>query len=516
MTHAPHLSTKNVHIDTPLGRALFHELNLILNRGDRVAVVGRNGTGKSTLLRVLYGDVLPSRGRVQCTGSRGFVPQLDEAAADASPGERRRAALEHAFAAEPDFLLLDEPSLDLDFASVAWLLGALERHAGACVVVSHDRRVLRHFNDFFVVSEAGCHHQHGSFDTLLAALANKQDQSERNYLQQLHHHLDDEAAHVRLARSRERKKILGRVRELKRCPARARLNGKRSYAQVSQTRRSLLQDKRIEAAREWVKAARRSMDVQLPLEATFAELPDPTPEPIIDAVGLTLALPCGASTPAIDLSLTRERVGVFGPNGSGKTTLLEGLIGARPTLQGEARTALHKVGYVAQNASNWQKQTCLLEELCFGADDLHRAATAVAAHRFPIALAERPLVSLSPGERLRASLLALCERRPAVELLVLDEPTNHLDLLATNELERVLRAWPGGLLVVSHDVEFLRNIGVERVLCHANDGWVSSYLELIEPECRKMHNPTKPGRTVTERQACPNPSAAPVRTLMHR
>jgi ATPase subunit of ABC transporter with duplicated ATPase domains len=88
----------------------------------------------------------------------------------------------------------------------------------------------------------------------------------------------------------------------------------------------------------------------------------------------------------------------------------------------------------------------------------------VAAHRFPAALAERPLASLSPGERVRAALIALAVRTPRVELLVLDEPTNHLDLLATAQLESLLRAWPGGLIVVSHDREFLNQIGIDHVL----------------------------------------------------
>jgi ATPase subunit of ABC transporter with duplicated ATPase domains len=81
-----------------------------------------------------------------------------------------------------------------------------------------------------------------------------------------------------------------------------------------------------------------------------------------------------------------------------------------------------------------------------------------------VALAERPLASLSPGERVRAALIALAARTPRAELLVLDEPTNHLDLLATVQLEHVLRKWPGGLLVVSHDHEFLTQIGIERVI----------------------------------------------------
>ena len=91
-------------------------------------------------------------------------------------------------------------------------------------------------------------------------------------------------------------------------------------------------------------------------------------------------------------------------------------------------------------------------------------AGVVVAHRFPLALATRPMRSLSPGERTRAALICLFERRPAVELLVLDEPTNGLDRVAVAALVDALRRWPGGLVVASHDAAFVAAVGVERVV----------------------------------------------------
>jgi ATPase subunit of ABC transporter with duplicated ATPase domains len=92
------------------------------------------------------------------------------------------------------------------------------------------------------------------------------------------------------------------------------------------------------------------------------------------------------------------------------------------------------------------------------------AARALVAHRFPLALAERPLASLSPGERARAALVALFRRAPAVEVLVLDEPTFGLDLVGQRAMTEALAAWPGGLVVASHDRAFLSAIGFDRVL----------------------------------------------------
>jgi ATPase subunit of ABC transporter with duplicated ATPase domains len=123
-----------------------------------------------------------------------------------------------------------------------------------------------------------------------------------------------------------------------------------------------------------------------------------------------------------------------------------------------------RLGGIAQNASDWKSEESLLTLLCVGSDATREDAVAqlLVAHRFPLALAERPLASLSPGERVRAALICLFQRRPAVELLVLDEPTDHLDFVGVAAVQDALRAWRGGLCIVSHDEEFLSAIGVER------------------------------------------------------
>ena len=168
----------------------------------------------------------------------------------------------------------------------------------------------------------------------------------------------------------------------------------------------------------------------------------------------------------LSLEIGRDRMAVCGPNGSGKTTLLEVALGLRRPVSGRVRCDTSRVGYVAQNAGNWCLDESLVELLATqlevaSPDDI---AQVLRAHRFPLALAGRALATLSPGERLRAALICLTRRQPAPELLVLDEPTQHLDFVGLAALEAVLAAWPGGLLVVSHDPEFLEAIGVARRL----------------------------------------------------
>jgi ATPase subunit of ABC transporter with duplicated ATPase domains len=463
------LEVSGLCIDTPAGRPLFRDLELRLGN-ERVAVIGRNGVGKSTLLEVLAGHEVVRRGSLRCAGRRHLVrQQLGASAAEtASPGERRRRALEEALDARPDLLLLDEPTQDLDAERIEWLCRWIERWERGLIVVSHDRRLLRGFRDFFVVAEAGCRHFSGSFDELMQDLEEERSQAQRAYVRQLNRLVVQEKRNTAMAGRRQRKKNLGRVREVGRSGSRIQLNAKRSYAQESQGKRAVLQERRIEAVRQWAKATRRALSVDLALEVLLPAVPAEPGPPIVTLEAVSACADGRTLFEGLDLALScGDRLAITGPNGAGKTTLLEILRREREPTRGRARTMGQRLGGIAQNASDWRSEESLLTLLSVGSD---AAAQLLVAHRFPLALAERPLASLSPGERVRAALICLFQRRPAVELLVLDEPTDHLDFVGIAAVQDALRAWRGGLCVVSHDEEFLSAIGVERRIALGAEG----------------------------------------------
>jgi ATPase subunit of ABC transporter with duplicated ATPase domains len=457
-------------VDAPGGRTLVRELCLRLGR-ERVAVVGRNGAGKSTLLEVLAGRLEATRGRIVCRGRRLLVPQqlpVEVATGDrptASPGARRRALLQAALDERPDLLLLDEPTSDLDAAGTRWLIQQLARWRDGLVVVSHDRQLLRTFTQFFIVAESGCRYVEGTFGELLADLAREHEDSERAHRGEMNRLLAREEHNARVRRRRQRKKNVGRIRELERCPARIKLNDKRSYKQESQGKRAVLQKDRIGDARDAARASRRALPVALSLELVLPRLAESaaTP-PVIRCDSITARVGERTLFSALSLELARERVAVCGANGSGKTTLLEIALGLRAPAAGRCRCESSRLGYIAQNADNWRVEESLAELVAMRRPmaSPEAVASVLRAHRFPLALACRPLASLSPGERLRAALIALTRREPAPELLVLDEPTQHLDFAGIAALEAVLSGWPGGLLIVSHDEELLGTIGVSR------------------------------------------------------
>jgi len=453
------LIVRGLDLHTPGGRPLIRGLDLQLAQGERVAIVGRNGVGKSSLLRVLAGDEAPTCGAVHCAGRRAFVPQHPgQEPRGLSPGQVQRARLERARRSQADLLLLDEPTHDLDAGSIDALCRWLFRWKGGLIVVSHDRRLLRLFDDFFVVAESGCHHVSGSFEHLVSELERRNEAHEERYVRTLNSLVAKERAHERTRRRRERKANRGRLRELARCTPRSVLNGKRSYAQESQGKRAKVQTARLGAARAWAKATRRALAVELPLEVALPHLPMPM-SPVAGLHRASVVMHDTVLFEDLDLCLGRQRIAVTGPNGAGKSTLVRTLVGEHAPTHGRASCERHRIAYIAQNASNWARDESTLE-LLMASTTIEEAASTLRAHRFPFALADRPLRALSPGERLRAALLCAFHRDPPPELLVLDEPTDHLDFAGLSALQAILRAWKGGLLVVSHDAEFLDAVGI--------------------------------------------------------
>jgi ATPase subunit of ABC transporter with duplicated ATPase domains len=457
---------RGVDIDAPGGRPLLRGLDVTMGH-ERVAIVGRNGVGKSTLLRVLAGKQAPKRGRVIVRGEVLHVPQqLAQApGAAGSPGELRRRALERVRCASADLLLLDEPSRDLDAHGVRWLVEWVEGWRGALLLVSHDRRLLECFQQFVVVSEAGCEIFEGGLQALLQERRERDRAQSRKYVQALAKLQAEEAHNARVARRRLRKKNGGRVRELDRCPSRALLNAKRSYAQQSQGKRAKLQRARIDELRDWTQAMRRALSVRLPLSRVAVE-PEDREEPSVQLRAVAAHIEGRPLFAGLNLSLRRQRLAITGPNGAGKSTLVDIIAGAREPHAGRVRLQPRAIAYVAQNAANWRRGTCLLEALWVESEarSKEEAAELLVRHEFPMALATRPLESLSPGERLRAALVCIFSRRPVPQLLVLDEPTEDLDLVGVDTLSRLLCGWRGALVVVSHDADFLATIGATHEL----------------------------------------------------
>lgn len=483
------VKVESLDVSTPLGRQLFQDLNVEISH-DQAAMIGRNGVGKTTLLKILAGEV--DRSEVVLHTAPCLVPQdlgspsgtlrlarklLSEAdLADAglssdvllqdacSPGEQRKLHLLAARKAWPELLILDEPTSDLDEHGIDWLRCWLSKWSRGLLLVSHNRMLLRQFQHFFVIAESGCRYLSGGLKEVENFLETEGLRKQRQYVSNLNTLIRKEEKNERVNNRHDRKKNRGRLNELGRCPSRAKLNEKRSYAQVKQGRRKKLWRERISASREWADATRRALDVQLDLKLIAPQQPNDTPAEIVDVNGVTAVI--GGREIFSDVSMyvrRADRIVVSGRNGAGKTTLLTLLAGQRQAEQGRVVGDFSRIGMIAQGAANWRSDDGLIANLQSVCDaTLEDVAQILVGHRFPFGLAQRPLKSLSPGERVRAALICLYHRSPAIELLVLDEPTVGLDFVGLGALRDALRSWPGAMVVASHDLDFIESIGVCR------------------------------------------------------
>jgi len=457
------------------GKPLFSGLSLTMSSGDRLAVVGINGSGKSTLLGVLAGDVEPEAGTVR-RGRGARVVTLDQMAvlppgsvrdavgggwegaaildrlgmaglvdadiARLSGGQAKRVALARALVAvgeatENDLLILDEPTNHLDMGAIAWLEERLAGFRGGLLLVTHDRHMLDRVTTRILELDRGAGHLHeGGYASYLAARA---ERAER------------EAATERKRRNLARAELAWLRRG---APARTR----KPKAQVASAR-ALVDGRAPDPA--------RSDDLPL---ADLVQMPR-LGDTVIELHDVSDGYDDGLLFSDVDLALgPGERLGVVGVNGSGKSTLLDVLSGRRAPRSGRVvRGATVRVGYYDQRGvdlpldarvrelvagparqPDWS-DAALLERLWFGTD----------AQWAPVRL-------LSGGERRRLQLALVLREGPNV--LLLDEPTNDLDLDTLRALEDLLDAWPGTLVVVSHDRAFLERTVEDVVVLDGHAG----------------------------------------------
>ncbi|MCB1163379.1 MAG: ATP-binding cassette domain-containing protein [Candidatus Krumholzibacteriia bacterium] len=516
------------HVSMALGGPLLLDgVQLQIERGERICLLGRNGTGKSTLLRLLLGELTPDGGEiarapglrvahlpqelpvltqasVRDTVADGFaavglppagpeqshlVEQTltradldgDAPLATLSTGARRRALIARALVAEPDLLLLDEPTNHLDIDAIAWLERELARFAGTLFFVTHDRAFLRALAGRILELDRG---RLRSWDCDYAAYLERRDAlqgAEAAQAAEFDRKLAEEEAWLRQGIRARRTRNEGRVRALERLRAerQARREGAGSV-QLS------VQD-----------AGRSGREVIRARGVDFAW----GDRPILRDFGTVIA--------------RGDKVGILGPNGAGKTTLLRLLLGeltpAAGSVEHGTRLAL---AYYDQQREQLDETRSVQDNVTGGGETLTvdgrsvHVATYLQRFLFTPDQFRAPLARLSGGERNRL-LLARLFARPA-NLLVLDEPTNDLDLETVELLEQQLVDFPGTLLLVSHDREFLDNVCTSTLVLEP-DGHVAETVGGYADWARTRRSAAAAPRT--ERPARPRERQAAPRRL---
>jgi len=521
---SPFVTLDSLSYSTPDGRSLFQNLTLSFG-AERTGLVGRNGVGKSTLAGLILGELQPSAGSVAVRGRVGALRQalsppagasvadlmgvagalarlarieagagseadldaadwalearldaalaevglngfdLDRPAASLSGGQVTRAMLAGLLAAEPDLLILDEPTNNLDAEARGLVAEVLGRWKGGAIVISHDRALLRQMDRIVELTTLGAQVYGGAYDLYAERKAEAEAAAARDLA-------DAEKTAARVAREvqlaaerKQRKDAAGKRARAKGDAPKMLLDAKQQRAENSGARERRVADRLKSEAAE----ARAVADAKVERVRELAfELPPSglaAAKTVLAFEDVGFAYP---DQPAIlrgrNLRIVGpERVAVAGPNGSGKTTLIRLVAGELEPTAGRIVRGV-KAAFLDQQTALLGDEATLVAAFrrLNPASSANTARAALARFLFRNTAAEKPVGSLSGGERLRAALACVLLGDEPPGLLILDEPTNHLDLDSIGAVEAALAAYDGALLVVSHDRDFLAAIGVER------------------------------------------------------
>lgn len=510
---------------TPAGQPLFSGLDLVFGQ-ERTGLIGRNGVGKSTLLRLIAGERTPAAGSVHVDGTVYFLRQtvrpptgqtiadlfeisdalaalrqaeagraeagelaevnwlietrMQEAlgrmgldvTADArldrlSGGEQTRAALAAALFAAPDFLLLDEPTNNLDRAGRQAVVELLRGWRSGAIVVSHDRDLLAHVDAIVELSSLGATRYGGNWDLYRA-----RQQSEADAAQHALVEADKQVAQARrkaqaALERQDRRDAAGARKGARGDLPRLLLGGRRERAEASRGHGSRLSDRRLAEASDALAEARSKVEASDKLRVVLPSTQLPAGRQVLrlDSVTMGHEVDRPLLTSLSFAMVGPERVAIVGPNGAGKTTLLKLIAGTFPPLEGGVELGV-SMAMLDQNVTLLDPDLTIRDNFMrLNAGSTENACrAALAAFQFRADSALRQAGTLSGGQTLRAGLACVLGGPHPPALLVLDEPTNHLDLDSIDAVEAGLRAYDGALLVVSHDEHFLANIGIERQL----------------------------------------------------
>ena len=474
------------HLSVNFGmRQLLDDVNFYLNEGDKTGIIGINGTGKSTFLKILAGILPEDQGTVFRNPSAriSYLPQNPVMQEDAtvleqvflhippelqnvreyearailnqlglpdekqlvgtlSGGQRKRVALAAALIRPADVLILDEPTNHLDAEMTAWLEDWLRKFKGGLVMVTHDRyfleRVVNHITE---LSRGKLYHYEANYSKYLEIKEQREEMAE--------------------ASERKRQAILRKEHEwiIRGCRA-----------------RSTKSKERIQRYEELQNRQGPEYDETVQMGAASSRLGKKIVE--LDNVSVSFD-----GRPIIrDFSyhfLRNDRIGITGRNGAGKSTLLNVIAGVlQPDAGTVERGATVKIGYFSQEGREINLNQRVFDFIHEISDEVRTEEGTFTAKQmmerflFPKELQSVPIGRLSGGERRRLYLLSVLMEAPNV--LLLDEPTNDLDIMTLSILEDYLQSFPGPVLAVSHDRFFLDKLA-DSIFEVRGDGEIYQY-----------------------------------------
>ncbi len=514
-------------------KTIIPELNLSFSMG-KYGIAGRNGIGKSTLLKLMIGELEPSSGAVQIEGKIAYFSSdklsfpgttvaealdvteklqalqrialgsiderdftlvgddwcleekighqlsafnlsditLDRLLNSLSGGEQARLLLAKAFLTEADFIILDEPTNNLDGRSRQALYQTISAWQGGLIIVSHDRELLN-FMDYIVeLSSLGVQIYGGNYDDY-----RQQKQIEQTAAQQalqtaeLIRQQAKELTQGRRERHEKakakgrfaRKTEIAKVGSLK---SRMAFNSAQGRSEKTQRKIILQAERKLAEVNANIQTARARIESNCEISIELPHTQVPNGKMILEIKNLSFSYPQQPRSLIENFSLEMQgpqRLAILGDNGSGKTTLIKLILGELSPSQGSIILGTQRISYVDQKVKIINPELSVLDNFLHLNPDIREldARYHLADFLFRNDAAQKLACHLSGGERLRAALACILMSLHPPQLLILDEPTNHLDLQAIASIESALQKYRGALIVISHDTVFLNNLDIQ-------------------------------------------------------
>jgi macrolide transport system ATP-binding/permease protein len=471
-------------------RKVLDQIQFEIKNGERIGLVGYNGTGKTTLANILFGKILPDNGHIEKrTDLRiGYLSQsIDYEMNDfhqsifassniellqhakelglkkvydweetrlshLSGGEKLKIALSMIWSSKPDFLILDEPTNHLDFKGIEWLVSELEKFYGPVLIISHDRHFLdRTVNRIFELENSKIDFYNGNYSSY------RKDKQKRRESHQ--HQYQVQQRQIDLVEKQMDQLKTWSDKAHQTSTKQSRDYGYKEYHRAKAKKR----DTQVKSKMKRLQSELEKNKIDKPVEETAIrfqfENHGKRGKRIIEAKKLTKVYLDRTLFHSTNFYINHgDRIGLLGENGCGKSTLLRMLLDQEHVSDGELwRSDTIKVAYLSQDVDDLPIKKTAIEALGFtDRESILKARTMLANLGLTEALITKPIATLSLGERTRVKLVEMLMKE--YDVLILDEPTNHLDLPSREQLERTLAEFTGTIITVSHDYYFLNKL----------------------------------------------------------
>lgn len=472
--------------------------------GEKIGIVGANGQGKTTLLNLLAGEMVPDEGTIQRFCGLSFFHQLDfspeeregetllkkefsvrdkDAGSFMSGGELTRLKLASVLSQEVPLLFLDEPTCNLDYAGVELLKKKLQSYSGALLLISHDRDFLNSICQKIVEIDQGhLSFYEGNYEAYLLQAKQKRQRMEFEYEQY-------QKEKARLSQSIQGAK--SRAAKVKKAPSRMGNSEARLHKRAAGEQQEKISGaaKALESRLEQLEVKEKPMEIE-PIRMNFSLTAPPESKILMQAKNLNFSYGEKKIFYKASFEIKRgEHVGIVGKNGVGKTTLLQLILQRHPDIHLAPKL---KIGYFAQDISSLSPERTILEETLYHAVQPESVVRTVLARlSFRREDVFKKIGQLSGGERIKVAIAALIVS--SCNCLILDEPTNYLDVPSIEALQSVLEEYEGTLVFVSHDRQFVD--GLAKRLLVVKDEKVLSFSGTLSAYENSLSQPAQIKKT---------------------